>query len=199
MFKMRDEVSWSSQAMGNSTEKSGQVVAVVPAKARPEACVPAGLIHSAKFGGAGPRSHESYLVLVDLGAGKKPTLYWPLVSRLHKVTKSVRSGPTETLSIDIKGHPFNFHVLADLPGIDYPQTRSGALSRARVAQKQVISNAQDLLAAIDEEIVAEMRQGKQRRMKVPDGQGKTLVFELKSTGEKLTVRSEKVKTAKAEA
>lgn len=199
MFKLKDEVSWKSQSAGSWTEKIGRVVAVVPAGERVKNHIPDGVDASIEFDGGLARKHESYLVLVDRGPTRKPFLYWPVVSQLRPVARAQGSGPTQTVTVQIKGQDVSFQVPGDLPGIDYPMTGLGLLHRARSAQKDIVAKGQELLDEIDDAITAELRSEDMRRMKVPVGDGKTIVYELRSTSEKLVVRSEKAKKAKAAA
>ena len=81
-------VQWSSQAGGVWKEKQGKIVAVVPDQANP---INSGAIssfrdtHRIRLGGGMGRNGESYLVEV-LAPGKgKPSLYWPLTSKLTEV------------------------------------------------------------------------------------------------------------------
>lgn len=88
-FKLGDTVRWSSHGgwVGKVThrEKIGEVVAVVQPGVCPSRQL--GVLvekHGAKsmWGGGFARAHESYIVLVDRGPGRKPDLYWPRVSGL---------------------------------------------------------------------------------------------------------------------
>jgi len=81
MFKVGDMVQWRSQAQGSAATKVGEVVEVVPPKARPDR-----LRFEKLYRGSGcgyGRSHESYVVMV----GNKP--YWPVASLLR------HQGPSE--------------------------------------------------------------------------------------------------------
>jgi len=88
MFKKGDIVTWSSQAGGVMTEKTGKIIGVLQPKESPyisnyrwNECK---FNPSAKrmFDGC-PRDHESYIIQVETKTGKgKPRLYWPRVSGL---------------------------------------------------------------------------------------------------------------------
>lgn len=76
MFKVGDEVTWTSQAGGHAKTKNGVVAEVVAAGKEPDRDAFPALY---KWSGVGCcRSHESYVVMV----GKKP--YWPLASKLRQ-------------------------------------------------------------------------------------------------------------------
>lgn len=90
-FKIGDKVEWTSQAGGNWKVKRGEIVLVEKAGA---------IVHVNKNNrwnaklrfafGSFSRDHESYLVLVPhpgkSGKGK-PSIYWPIVKNLEKVSK----------------------------------------------------------------------------------------------------------------
>lgn len=87
-----DQVTWSSQAGGNTKTKTGRVVALIPpgresgksARAFIDAKV-SKRTHRSAFGGGWDRDHESYIVEVVVGGPRaKPVLYWPIVSKLAK-------------------------------------------------------------------------------------------------------------------
>ena len=84
VFKVGDEVSWSSASNGSWKEKIGDVVEVIPAGVS---------VHRSKFrseldASSIPRKEESYVVCVGPkpGSRAKPKYYWPRVSalKLHK-------------------------------------------------------------------------------------------------------------------
>jgi hypothetical protein len=80
-------VKWSSQAAGCWKEKQGKVVAVVPAR-DPLGCFvgPFNDTHRFRLGKyAFCRNAESYLVEVPAPGKGKPSLYWPLTSKLTEV------------------------------------------------------------------------------------------------------------------
>ena len=90
-FKTGDHVTWTSQSNGGHTQRTGTVVAVIPAgRAGMDVlvnairkCVSAGTHRSAYGGGIG-RPHESYLVEVIVGGARaKRVLYWPVESQLR--------------------------------------------------------------------------------------------------------------------
>jgi hypothetical protein len=73
-FVVGQGLSWSSQAQGSSKSKTGLVVEVVAAGARPIGIPGAGF----------SRNHESYVVEVPQGRNAKPKKYWPIVSGLQQ-------------------------------------------------------------------------------------------------------------------
>jgi len=77
-FKAGDEVMWTSQSQGYRAKKEGMIVAVVPAFASPNLCLPSGYSPNSSAGYGSRRDHESYLVQV----GRSKRLYWPRVSAL---------------------------------------------------------------------------------------------------------------------
>jgi len=68
-FKVGDTVTWTSQAGGNTREKTGAVVEIIP----PNVCATTGHNHVSK------RRHESYTVRIK---GHRGGLYWPHVCHL---------------------------------------------------------------------------------------------------------------------
>lgn len=90
-FKIGDMVTWTSQAGGNAKSKTGKVICVIEGgqKSGEKAAsvirchVNAGT-HRSAFGGGWNRADTSYLVEVANGTtGRaKPTIYWPVASRL---------------------------------------------------------------------------------------------------------------------
>ncbi len=91
-YREGETVTWWSQAGGIGRNKTGKVVAIVPAGQDPAAVAQrlqsGGLTFSDRLGGAGARDEERYLVLVemprlnDARTAKKPRLYCPRVSTL---------------------------------------------------------------------------------------------------------------------
>ena len=77
MFKIGDQVEWTSQSQGYTKTKRGVVAQVVPAEQRPDKTRFPQLFRGIGCGYG--RNHESYVVLV----GKRP--YWPVASRLTAV------------------------------------------------------------------------------------------------------------------
>jgi hypothetical protein len=69
------KVTWRSQSAGTWKEKTGQVVAVVPADGYPTEALKAVGING-RAGDGRPRDHESYVVRA------RGRLYWPRVSAL---------------------------------------------------------------------------------------------------------------------
>jgi hypothetical protein len=76
MFSIGDVVTWTSQSAGTRKEKTGTVIAVVPACVGPYKFVK--WPHRLRSDGL-VRNHESYLVQV----GRSNNLYWPRVSQLR--------------------------------------------------------------------------------------------------------------------
>lgn len=83
MFKIGDQVEWSSQAQGSETTKQGRIVAVVSAGDRPNRDNFEDLYKGPGCGFG--RDHESYVVRVVAGktGNAKPKHYWPRVSALR--------------------------------------------------------------------------------------------------------------------
>ncbi len=97
-MKIGDIVTWVS----SNTEKTGEVIAVIPARTRPTRTWPTPTSdlylsrllgkdwhrrYNAKaLGGGSQRSHESYLVTVKTGKTDraKLSIYWPVVKWLRK-------------------------------------------------------------------------------------------------------------------
>jgi hypothetical protein len=89
-FEVGDEVTWASQSLGFWKQKTGTVVAVVPARTSPKTYIDAVAKqhkgHVVRTDGGGLlRNHVSYLVLVvaEAPSKAKPKLYWPIVSKLQ--------------------------------------------------------------------------------------------------------------------
>ncbi len=80
MFRLGDEVRWSSQAAGCWKTKVGMIVAVVPAGKPAYEHVPPD--SRCKDTRATPRREESYLVQVG---GRRMDLYWPRASQLELI------------------------------------------------------------------------------------------------------------------
>jgi len=76
-MKIGDKVRWKSQSQSYCSEKTGDIVAVVPTGTTP--VIPKGFRCNSSCGYGMARNHESYLVKVD---GKGNRLYWPIVSKL---------------------------------------------------------------------------------------------------------------------
>lgn len=76
LFRCGDTVTWRSQAAGIWREKTGQVIAVVPAGSRPNDTFQALGMREHMKGAGWQRDHVSYVVR----AGGR--LYWPRVSAL---------------------------------------------------------------------------------------------------------------------
>lgn len=91
-MKVNNQVTWSSQAQGCTTTKTGTIAAVVPAGTEPKDHLflkRHGLQEYTRRFDGWPRDHESYLVLVKVGKTDKakPMLYWPRVSGLKVVSE----------------------------------------------------------------------------------------------------------------
>lgn len=75
-FKVGDQVTWTSQAGGSTTTKTGEVTEVVPANEHPKT-----KIKDMGF----RRDHESYVVRASKTTDRKRmAFYWPLVKNLKK-------------------------------------------------------------------------------------------------------------------
>lgn len=94
MFKKGEQVKWASQAGSSSTEKTGEVIAVIPAGtyANPIKYRDGYDIRTMGFGS--PRKHESYLVAVQTrkDPSAKKALYWPRVKNLQVVPGDTKQG-----------------------------------------------------------------------------------------------------------
>ena len=82
-FKKNDNVTWRS----SGTWKKGKVVHVLPPKIAKESALKAFHLRPVLYDRTAisdgmPRDHQSYLVAVPQEGGKKPKLYWPVVSQL---------------------------------------------------------------------------------------------------------------------
>ena len=91
MFEVGDVVTWTSQSLGRTTKKKGEVIMVVPSGNSMDValtdhirkqynCTRIGSLYSR-------RDHESYLIAVKTGKSDraKKTLYWPIVKNLKSV------------------------------------------------------------------------------------------------------------------
>ena len=84
-FNLGDVVTWLSGAGSGWKRKTGPIVAVIPERGDPIMRIDRAMaMYGARsaYGGGMRRDHESYLVLVDNGGHRKPTIYWPRVSAL---------------------------------------------------------------------------------------------------------------------
>lgn len=73
-FKVGDKVVWRSQAASVYSNKTGEVIDVIPAGQRP------------KLPGCGmQRKHESYLIRATSDSTGRVRKYWPIVSLLKTV------------------------------------------------------------------------------------------------------------------
>ncbi len=92
-FKTGDSVTWCSQANGANTQKTGTVIAIIPAGREGERVLNATITrrvqagtHRSAYGGGIGRSHVSYLVEVVAGGPRaKLVLYWPVAALLRLV------------------------------------------------------------------------------------------------------------------
>lgn len=82
-FKLGDRVTWTSQASGRETRKTGEVVAVIPAGKKPGEIFER--MNTKRFDGAA-RDHESYGVEVD------GEIYWPVVAKLKAAPVRSKGG-----------------------------------------------------------------------------------------------------------
>jgi len=83
-----DTVQWTSHSHSNSTTKKGTVVAVVPPNTKfPDIETQLSTKYNfiSRYGGGGPRTFESYAVLVF--DGRYNLLYWPKPSQLRKINE----------------------------------------------------------------------------------------------------------------
>jgi hypothetical protein len=86
-FKIGDQVTWSSQSRGVRTTKTGMVIARILTGRLPlKAIAKLADRYTSRYGGGMSRDHVSYLVGVDGQNGRKPELYWPLVTVLELVS-----------------------------------------------------------------------------------------------------------------
>lgn len=92
LFKIDDEVEWTSGGCGTVKTKRGKVVHVVQARMHPHRLVAwpelarTHDLRSCECLTQNGRAMESYLISVPADAeGKRPLLYWPLVHRLKRV------------------------------------------------------------------------------------------------------------------
>ena len=91
-FEINTVVSWTSQAQGSETTKTGTIIAIVPPK---QICInvlktldPAKYSFQKEPGMSRPT--ESYLVGVGPSSGAgKIKVYWPLVNKLKRVDRSI--------------------------------------------------------------------------------------------------------------
>jgi hypothetical protein len=87
-FKIGDRVSWTSQAAGCYTSKTGYVSEVIPAKTSPRKFFEKFERDQERYHMVSGSSYclarkmESYIVLVDGGPKGKKMVYWPAPSRL---------------------------------------------------------------------------------------------------------------------
>ncbi len=84
-YNIGEIVEWKSQANGSVKLKRGEIVEIIT-PGRSCNLVWLAKKHNAKsaYGGGIVRDHESYAVLVPGKKDRKPTLYWPRVSKLTK-------------------------------------------------------------------------------------------------------------------
>lgn len=95
-YKIGQKVAWTSGAAGYSTQKTGTIIAIVPAKVDPfrkdgkDYVLPGGQripYARTRYGGGIPRDKISYIVQVPNPKGPHlaESYYWPLVSVLRAV------------------------------------------------------------------------------------------------------------------
>lgn len=155
-FKAGDDVRWES----NGIKKKGRIVVVVPAHE------PAAMSHdfSIEFDlPAKPRDHDSYLVSISRGEDKKPSLYWPIVSKLRAVKKVERQ--------------------TEIPGTP----DGGPLGRALrefVVQAQTVAEEKKALRDEAAKIMEEMRKAGKESLTV-EAAGEKYVFKVREQSFKL--------------
>ena len=86
-FKIGDMVTWRSQSQGSWKQKSGEIVAVVPARNQLRRIVEK-MAHKERYNLSaidllGIRDHESYIIAADRARSAKIKLYWPKVAGLE--------------------------------------------------------------------------------------------------------------------
>lgn len=79
-FSLGDYVTWWS----SFKTKHGRIVGIAPAGSWVSGRILSAMRHATSQINGGSRDHESYIVEVDNGPTRKPTLYWPRVSALKK-------------------------------------------------------------------------------------------------------------------
>ena len=95
-FSIGQKVTWNSGGAGHSKQKTGTIIAIVPANVDPfrmdgkDYIIPGGRripYSRTRYGGGIPRYHVSYIVEVENPKGPHlaTTYYWPLVSALRAV------------------------------------------------------------------------------------------------------------------
>jgi len=84
-FQIGAAVHWASQSSGTTKEKTGRILAVVPAGKRPDRVQFLSLYKGAGVGLS--RDHVSYVVGVEVGKtlGSSVRYYWPRVASLELV------------------------------------------------------------------------------------------------------------------
>jgi altronate dehydratase len=84
-FKVGDTVTWSSSSSGTTSTKKGQVVAIVQKGASPFNKITKKMQRECAlaFKCDSVRNHQSYLIRVSRGEGRKDFIYFPRVSLLH--------------------------------------------------------------------------------------------------------------------
>ena len=176
-MKTGDVVRWSSQSAGVTKEKQGEIVAVVG----PDLKVSVGSfpdlfvdhILPGEFGGA--RDHTSYLVSVPPTGTGKPSLYWPIVSKLQVVSDEEESTPDE------------------LPGIPPPGPLHNAMKKF-VQQRERIEKEKEALKSLGDDVLKAMEEEKKPSLSISVA-GETYVFKITSASARLKMtkaRKEKV-------
>lgn len=170
-MKKGDEVEWTSQSAGFQKTKVGKIIAVVPAGKLPTEVLDTTVEAAFEFDGVMPRNHESYLVMVDRGEGRKPALYWPVASKLKpvkKVEEKIETAPGE------------------LPGIPPPGPLHTAVKKF-VTQRLKIEDERKALKPLSEDILKAMKEEGMSSLSIPVA-GDTYLFNVAQTKEKLQMR-----------
>ena len=97
LFRIGDEVLWTSQSRGHSASKIGIVAAVIPRDQVPDKTE-----FPALYKGYGPgsgRNHVSYVVRVPHGPGRQDSIYWPLASKLVAIQPPIDEKAKELNSL----------------------------------------------------------------------------------------------------
>lgn len=106
MIKTGARVRWTSQSQGYETTKEG--IAYLVPKGEDPFIVAFDVLNfdrdrtQVMFDGTQPRNHDSFLVVVDRGPGRKKAVYWPRVSLLVEVQPSKASTRQDDLLVELK-------------------------------------------------------------------------------------------------
>ncbi len=119
IFRVDDEVEWTSQAGGCAKTKRGKVVCVVRAGASPKAALSFGLHVPLEVAQSSlprtvgaARDHDSYLIQV----GRQRRLWWPAVKNLTPFNQEVaqqRIGARRDVLLKIRQHTACSHDLIE--------------------------------------------------------------------------------------